>query len=216
MSRRKRAEVVRQKLEIVNLWADRDKHPAEISGGMKKRAGLARALALDPEVILYDEPSSGLDPVIGHEIDKLIIRLRDELKLTQVVVTHDMQSAYAIGSRIGMFYHGRMVQVGTPEEIRHSDVPEVRHFVTGGREGNISKRSITAILRGKPPTASARAEFELEEAEEAETHPAPEPQKVEQEAAAEIARLNAEKRQADNAKTRVMQRPDIPPKKEKP
>lgn len=215
MSRRKRAEVVRQKLEIVNLWADKDKYPAEISGGMKKRAGLARALALDPEVILYDEPSSGLDPVIAHEIDKLIVRLRDELKLTQVVVTHDMQSAYAIASRIGMFYHGRMVQVGTPEEIRNSDVPEVRHFVTGGREGNISKRSITAILRGKPPTAAARAEFEREEAAEKRESAARDTDH-EQEAAAEIARLNAEKHSADDAKTRVMQRPDPESLKEKP
>jgi phospholipid/cholesterol/gamma-HCH transport system ATP-binding protein len=173
MSRRKRSEIVRQKLELVNLWQDRDKFPAEISGGMKKRAGLARAIALDPEIVLYDEPSSGLDPVIGHEIDKLIIRLRTELKLTQVVVTHDMQSAYAIADRIGMFHYGRMVQIGTPDDIRHSENPEVLHFVSGGREGQVSKRSITAILRGKAPTASARKEAEAEpdEDNDAETSP---------------------------------------------
>jgi phospholipid/cholesterol/gamma-HCH transport system ATP-binding protein len=160
MSRRKRAEIVQQKLELVNLWQDRDKYPSEISGGMKKRGGLARALALDPEVILYDEPCSGLDPVMSHEIDRLINVLRDRLGLTQIVVTHDMDSAYSIATRIGMFYQGRMVQIGTPDEIRNSSNQEVRHFVTGGREGRVSKRSITAILRGKPPTQSARKEAE--------------------------------------------------------
>ncbi len=170
MSRRKRAEIVQQKLELVNLWQDRDKYPSEISGGMKKRGGLARALALDPEIVLYDEPCSGLDPVMSHEIDRLINVLRDRLGLTQIVVTHDMDSAYSIASRIGMFYQGRMVQIGTPEEVRNSSNQEVRHFVTGGREGRVSKRSITAILRGKPPTQSARKEAEqtLNELDEGE------------------------------------------------
>jgi phospholipid/cholesterol/gamma-HCH transport system ATP-binding protein len=158
MSRRKRAEVVQQKLELVNLWADRDKYPAEISGGMKKRGGLARALALDPEIVLYDEPSSGLDPVIAYEVDKLINRLRDEHGMTQLVVTHDMESAYTIASRIGVFYHGQMIQVGTPEEIRTSEMPEVQHFITGGREGNVSRRSDAAITRGVPPGLNSQRE----------------------------------------------------------
>ncbi|MBX3458687.1 MAG: ATP-binding cassette domain-containing protein [Planctomycetes bacterium] len=165
MSRKKRAEIVQQKLELVNLWQDREKFPAEISGGMKKRAGLARAIALDPEIVLYDEPCSGLDPVIAHEIDKLIIRLRDDMKMTQIVVTHDMESAYSIADRIGMFYHGRMIQIGTADEIRNSNLEEVRHFVSGGREGAVSVRSQAAIEKGRSPTFSARVEAGNEQAE---------------------------------------------------
>lgn len=151
MSAKRRAEVVRTKLELVNLWADREKFPAEISGGMRKRAGLARAIALDPRIVLYDEPTSGLDPVIANEIGKLINAMRDKLKMTQVVVTHDMESAYDIADRIGMFYQGRMIQIGTPDEIRSSAVPEVQHFISGGKRGAVSKRSVTAILTGRPP-----------------------------------------------------------------
>ncbi|MBZ0135926.1 MAG: ATP-binding cassette domain-containing protein [Planctomycetes bacterium] len=156
MSRKKRAEVVQKKLELVNLWDDRDKFPAEISGGMKKRGGLARALALDPGLVLYDEPSSGLDPVIAYEVDKLINGLRDDHGMTQIVVTHDMESAFTIASRIGVFYHGEMIQVGTPDEIRASQIPEVQHFITGGREGQVSMRSDAAIARGVPPGLNSR------------------------------------------------------------
>lgn len=172
MSAAKRREIVKQKLELVNLWEDRDKYPAEISGGMKKRAGLARAIALDPGIVLYDEPTSGLDPVIAHEIDKLINRLKRELGMTQIVVTHDMESAYTIADRIAMFYHGEMIQIGTPDEIRGSDSPEVLHFITGGKEGKVSKRTTTAILRGIPPGSLSRrsqqavAEEEQRQAEE--------------------------------------------------
>ncbi|MBE7493203.1 MAG: ATP-binding cassette domain-containing protein [Planctomycetes bacterium] len=151
MSAKRRAEVVREKLEVVNLWNDREKFPAEISGGMRKRAGLARAIALDPRIVLYDEPTSGLDPVIANEIGKLINALRDRLKMTQIVVTHDMESAYDIADRIGMFYQGRMIQIGTPDEIRASEIPEVQHFISGGKRGAVSKRSVTAILTGRPP-----------------------------------------------------------------
>ena len=151
LSRRKRAEVVEEKLKLVNLWPDKDKYPAEISGGMKKRAGLARAIALDPEIVLYDEPSSGLDPVIANEIDKLINSLRDKLGMTSIVVTHDMDSAYFIANRIAMFYHGKMIQVGTPEEIRASTIAEVRHFISGGKEGSLSMRSQAALETGRPP-----------------------------------------------------------------
>ena len=165
MSAKKRAEIVQQKLELVNLWQDRAKFPAEISGGMKKRAGLARAIALDPSIVLYDEPSSGLDPVIAYEVDKLVNRLRDEHKMTQLVVTHDMESAYTIASRIGVFYHGEMIQVGTPDEIRSSSLPEVQHFITGGREGQVSQRSNTAIIRGMPPGLSSVRSAEAPEPE---------------------------------------------------
>ncbi|MCC6575384.1 MAG: ABC transporter ATP-binding protein [Planctomycetes bacterium] len=155
-NKKKRAEIIKQKLELVNLWNDRDKPPSEISGGMKKRAGLARAIALDPELVLYDEPTSGLDPVIANEIDKLIITLRDQLGMTSIVVTHDMESAYEIGSRIAMFYHGKMIQIGTPDEIRNSQIPEVQHFISGGREGALSMRSRAAVESGKPPVFSLR------------------------------------------------------------
>ena len=151
MSRKKRREVIKQKLQLVNLWEDRDKPPSQISGGMKKRAGLARAIALNPEIILYDEPTSGLDPVFAREIGRLINALRKKLGVTQIVVTHDMESAYYIADRIAMFYHGRMIYVGTPDEIRSSTDQEVQHFISGGKRGTVSKRSITAILTGHPP-----------------------------------------------------------------
>lgn len=150
-SRKKRAEIIEEKLKLVNLWADKDKYPAEISGGMKKRAGLARAIALDAQIVLYDEPSSGLDPVIASEVDKLINSLRDKLGVTSIVVTHDMESAYFIADRIGMFYKGKMIQIGTPAEIRNSPIPEVRHFITGGKEGALSMRSHAAIGTGRAP-----------------------------------------------------------------
>lgn len=165
MSKRKRREIVKSKLELVNLWPDRDKYSAQISGGMKKRAGLARAIALDPEIVLYDEPTSGLDPVIAAEIDKLINRLRRDLQMTQIVVTHDMESAYAIADRIGMLYQGRMIQVGTPDEIRNSDKPEVLHFITGGKEGKVSKRTTTAIMRGIPPGTLSQRSIDAIDAE---------------------------------------------------
>ena len=167
MSKKKRSEIVQSKLEIVNLWQDRDKYPAEISGGMKKRAGLARALALDPGLVLYDEPTSGLDPVIANEIGKLINSLRDEHGMTQIVVTHDMESAYDIGDRIAMFYHGKMIQIGTPEEIQASSIPEVQHFITGGKEGQVSRRSNTAIIRGVAPGMMSQRSVQAADAETA-------------------------------------------------
>ncbi|KAA0218362.1 ABC transporter ATP-binding protein [bacterium] len=151
LSRKARAQIIEEKLKLVNLWQDKDKYPAEISGGMKKRAGLARAIALDPEIVLYDEPSSGLDPVIANEIDKLINSLRDKLGMTSIVVTHDMDSAYFIANRIAMFYHGKMIQVGTPAQIRNTTLPEVRHFITGGKEGSLSLRSQAALETGRAP-----------------------------------------------------------------
>ena len=111
------------------------KMPADISGGMKKRAGLARAIVLDPEIVLYDEPTSGLDPVMASRINHLIIDVKEKLGMTSVVVTHDMDSAYTIADRIAMLYEGRIVQVGTPDEIRNSADPVVRQFVEGRIDG---------------------------------------------------------------------------------
>jgi phospholipid/cholesterol/gamma-HCH transport system ATP-binding protein len=123
---------VQEKLELVNLGEHGHKYPSEISGGMKKRAGLARAIVREPEIVLYDEPTSGLDPVMSREVDRLIVKLQRELGITSVVVTHDMASAYYCADRIGMLHEGHMLQIGTPEEIQNSDEPIVRSFVSGG------------------------------------------------------------------------------------
>ena len=100
---------------------------------------------------MYDEPSSGLDPVIAFDIDKLINGLRDNHNMTQLVVTHDMESAYTIADRIGFFYKGKMKFIGTPDEVRSSGVSELQYFITGGRQGRASRKTVTAIIRGKPP-----------------------------------------------------------------
>ncbi len=105
--------------------------PAELWGGMRKRVGIARAIALRPRYILYDEPTTGLDPVTSAVIDELMVRARQELGVTGVVVTHDMRSAYTVGDRIAMLFQGRIRQVGTIDEIRHTDDPVVRNFIEG-------------------------------------------------------------------------------------
>ena len=121
--------LVREKLEMVNLADAFDKQPAELSGGMRKRVGLARAIITDPEIILYDEPTSGLDPVTSRTIDRLIDRLREDLGVTSVVVTHDLHSALAIGTRIAMLHDGKIVEVKTPEEFVQSENEIVRGFL---------------------------------------------------------------------------------------
>ena len=124
------AERIRDSLELVDLTDCVDKYPAELSGGMRKRAGIARAVALRPRYILYDEPTTGLDPVTSAVIDQLMIRTRD-LGVTGLIVTHDMRSAFSVGNRIAMLYEGRIRQVGTAEEIRATDDPVVRQFIEG-------------------------------------------------------------------------------------
>jgi phospholipid/cholesterol/gamma-HCH transport system ATP-binding protein len=127
-------ERVRRALEIVDLAKARDKKPAELSGGMRKRAGLARACVAHPKYILYDEPTTGLDPVRADNINNLILRLRDQLQVTGVAVTHDMVSAYKIADRIAMLHEGRIYKVGAPQEIQSSLDPVIRQFVTGQGE----------------------------------------------------------------------------------
>lgn len=122
---------VREALELVDLPDVAARFPAELSGGMRKRVGIARAVALRPKYMLYDEPTTGLDPVTSATIDELMIRMREVLGVTSVVITHDMRSAYAVGSRIAMLYEGRVRQVGTVEEIRNSTDPVVRQFIEG-------------------------------------------------------------------------------------
>ena len=129
-------------LDLVELEGYEERYPAELSGGQKKRAGLARAIATQPKYLLYDEPTTGLDPITKTVIDRLILRTRDELGVTGVVITHDMDSAYEIADHIAMLHEGKVRFEGTPEEIRGSDDPVVRAFIEGrpellvnGREG---------------------------------------------------------------------------------
>lgn len=131
VSRSAMAERVAECLELVELEGYEDRFPSELSGGQKKRAGLARAIATQPKYLLYDEPTTGLDPVTTTVIDRLIIRTREELKVTSVVITHDMESAYRIADRIGMLYQGVIRFMGTPEEIQACEDPVVRGFVEG-------------------------------------------------------------------------------------
>jgi phospholipid/cholesterol/gamma-HCH transport system ATP-binding protein len=130
-SEREIEERVMRALQIVDLEKARDKKPAELSGGMRKRAGLARACVAHPKYILYDEPTTGLDPVRADNINNLILRLRDQLKVTGVAVTHDMVSAYKIADRIAMLHEGRIYRIGTPAEFQSSTDPVIHAFVTG-------------------------------------------------------------------------------------
>jgi len=126
---------VAESLRLVDLAGTEGHMPAELSGGMRKRVGLARAIALRPKYLLYDEPTTGLDPVTAAVIDQLIVRTREALGVTSIVITHDMRSAYTVGDRIAMLYQGRIRQVGTVEEIRATDDPVVRQFIEGRPDG---------------------------------------------------------------------------------
>ncbi|HET8713621.1 MAG TPA: ATP-binding cassette domain-containing protein [Gemmatimonadales bacterium] len=127
-------ERVREALAVVDLSGTGEQMPAELSGGMRKRVGIARAIALRPRYILYDEPTTGLDPVTSAVIDRLMVRTREHLGVTGIVVTHDMRSAYTVGDRIAMLYEGRIRQVGSVEEIRQTRDPVVRQFIEGRAE----------------------------------------------------------------------------------
>lgn len=125
------AERVRESLRLVEMAGTEARYPAELSGGMRKRVGIARAIALRPHYILYDEPTTGLDPVTSAVIDQLMARTARELGVTSVVVTHDMRSAYTVGDRIAMLYEGKIRQVGSVAEIQATDDPVVRQFIEG-------------------------------------------------------------------------------------
>ena len=125
------AQIVKRKLALMGLDGVQAKRPAELSGGQRKRVALARAIALDPEVILYDEPTTGLDPIRADSINDLIIKLKTELAVTSVVVTHDMTSAFKVADRILMLHQGRFIADGTADDFRNSTNPHVRRFVTG-------------------------------------------------------------------------------------
>ena len=132
---------VREKLRLVGLSGIEELAPAELSGGMKKRVGLARAISTEPKIILYDEPTTGLDPIMADAINDLTLRMRERLRVTSLVVTHDMTSAYKVGTRIAMLYQGRIVGVGTPDEVRKSPDPVIQQFITGSAYGPITLES---------------------------------------------------------------------------
>lgn len=125
-------------LRMVGLKDVEQLMPSNLSGGMKKRVGLARAIALKPKIILYDEPTTGLDPIMADVINNLIIELREKLQVTSISITHDLVSAYKIADRIAMLYDGKILEVGTPEEIKNSANPVVQQFINGKAEGPIS------------------------------------------------------------------------------
>ena len=128
---------VEQCLAMVGLEGIEDKMPSELSGGMKKRVAIARAIALNPQIVLYDEPTTGLDPVVASSINKLIKKLKGEIESTAVVVTHDMNSVYLVADRIGMLYQGKIIKIGSPEEFQNATHPVVKQFVNGESEGPI-------------------------------------------------------------------------------
>jgi phospholipid/cholesterol/gamma-HCH transport system ATP-binding protein len=134
MSEKEIRDRIAESLDRVGLGGFEKRVPAELSGGQRKRAGLARAIAYRPKYLLYDEPTSGLDPVTTEVIDRLIIRMKEDLGVTSLVITHDMKSAYAISDRIAMLFEGQVVEVGTPDEIRSTENRIVRGFVEGRPE----------------------------------------------------------------------------------
>lgn len=131
LSKRQIQDKVMEKLTLMGLQNAGHLFPAECSGGMKKRAAVARAIVRDPQIILYDEPTAGLDPIMASVVNDLIIELRQKLQITSMVVTHDMASAYRIADRIGMLSGGKIIEIGTPEQIRTSQNPIVRQFIEG-------------------------------------------------------------------------------------
>ena len=131
-------KIATEKLALVGLKDVEDKMPSELSGGMKKRVGLARAIAMDAAIILYDEPTTGLDPITADAINDLIVDLRKKLGVTSVSITHDMHSAYKISDRIAMLYKGEILETGTPDEIKNTANPIVRQFITGSAVGPIT------------------------------------------------------------------------------
>ena len=139
MTREAITQRVHECLQLVGLDGVDALSPSELSGGMRKRVGLARALAMGPQIVLYDEPTTGIDPIMGDIINDLIIALRDRLKVTSVVVTHDMRSAYKVADQIAMLYNGTIVATGSPDQIRNSSNPIVQQFIRGEAVGPIQE-----------------------------------------------------------------------------
>ncbi|MGI8481261.1 MAG: ABC transporter ATP-binding protein [Chthoniobacterales bacterium] len=138
-------KIVDDKLNLVGMVDAKNAMPSELSGGMRKRVSLARALVMDPELILFDEPSAGLDPVISSVIDELIITLSEKSDVTSVIVTHEMDSAFRIATKMAMLYHGKIIEAGEPEQLRQSTNPVVAQFLSGSTEGPILEGTKDAI-----------------------------------------------------------------------
>lgn len=130
---------IKESLALVGLYNIEDYMPSDLSGGMKKRVALARAICTRPKIVLYDEPTTGVDPITADAINLLIDELHDRLKVTSIVVTHDMRSAYKVADTIAMLYEGRIIAEGTPDEIRYSHNPYVHQFITGAAHGPITE-----------------------------------------------------------------------------
>ena len=132
------AHLVPDLLAQVGLQGIESKNPSELSGGMQKRVGLARSIAIKPEIMIYDEPTTGVDPITGGAVDRLIVKMRDTLGITSVIVTHDMKSAYRTADRIAMLYNGKIIFTGSPDDIRESNNEFVQQFIEGRAHGPIS------------------------------------------------------------------------------
>ena len=130
-------KIASEKLALVGLKNVEDLMPSELSGGMKKRVSLARAIAIEPEILLYDEPTTGIDPIMADAINDLMIEMKQKLNVTSIAITHDMKSAYKIADRIAMLFNGKIVEAGSPEEIKNSSSPIVQQFIQGKSDGPI-------------------------------------------------------------------------------
>jgi phospholipid/cholesterol/gamma-HCH transport system ATP-binding protein len=139
IEKRELLERIEEALSLVDLSGIENLMPSELSGGMKKRVSLARAICMKPEIILYDEPTTGVDPITADSINELIISMHDKLKVTSIVVTHDMRSAYRVADRIAMLYQGRIIAEGASDEIQNSDNPVVHQFINGLAKGPITE-----------------------------------------------------------------------------
>ena len=148
MSDKQIAAVVAEKLALVGLSGIENKKPAELSGGMRKRVGLARAVAMNPDYILYDEPTTGLDPITARQINILIRELQAKLQVTSIVVTHDLHSAYHVGDRLCLLHEGRIYFTGTPDEMQASEDLVVRQFARGEAEGPMTNGYAEPVRRG--------------------------------------------------------------------
>lgn len=155
MGRREIARRVREKLEVLDLAGTEDRYPSDLSGGMRKRVGVARALILEPDIIIYDEPTTGLDPIAARNVDQLIVETAEKFDVTSLVISHDMTTTFTVGDRICLLHRGVIRFAGTPEEIVASDDPEVVRFL---HSSGVDPEAVIHGGRGQPPGERAAIE----------------------------------------------------------